>query len=278
MDNDDPQTVKRMLFYLYTLDYPDHDVPNIQAEHVATGRYAPPHLQHKTPTTIEEKSIMSANLGNSEGATTTHDPRMMNNVRVYAVAEKYDIPDLKDLAKGKFQGLARSKWPHDDFHALAEEVFSTTPDTDMGLRQVVLDLCEEHFQDILRNGDSRVLLEIPAIEAVVLDAAVCRIDQDKTLLDGAQAKLVEVSQAEAKASRRTSEELSLVKAELEKAHEQKVAWASQLDLLFEYAYESKRCRRCHGDIKCSLEGCASPGSRRLQLRCATCRNSHTLLV
>ena len=230
MNDDDPQTVKRMLFYLYTLDYPDHGVPDIQAQHVVTGRSTPPHLRHKTPTTIEEKTIMSVYLGNSEGAITTHDPRMMNNVLVYAVAEKYDIPDLKDLAKGKLQSLARSKWPHDDFYALAERVFSTTPDTDMGLRQIVLDLCEEHFEDILKNQDSRVgLLEIPAIAAVVLDAAVCKIDQNKMLLDGALSKQAELSQAEAnakRASERKSEELSQVKAQLKVVLEQKKTWSS----------------------------------------------------
>ena len=178
MNDDDPQTVKRMLFYLYTLDYPDYGVPNFQAEHVV-----PPHLRQKSLTTIDEVTIMSANPGSSEGATTEHDPRMMNNVLVYAIAEKYDIPSLKTLAKGKFQSLARSQWPHDDFYAVAEAVFSTTPDNDMELRQVVLDLCEEHFQDILRNEGSRAgFLEIPAIGAVVLGAAVRKFDQDKTLL------------------------------------------------------------------------------------------------
>ena len=275
MNDDDPQTVKRMLFYLYTLDYPDNGIPDIQAGHVATGRSTPPHLQHKSPTTTEDMTGMSANPGTSEDAHFTHESRMMNNVLVYAIAEKYDIPDLKTLAGGKFRSLARSKWPHDDFCALAEAVFSTTPDTDMGLRQIVLELCEKHFQDILQNKDSRVgLLDIPAIGAVVLDAAVRKIGQDKTLLDGAQAKQEELSQARADAW----EEKSKVKAELEKVLEEKRDSTSQLDDLFEYSDMADRCRLCHGEIKCSLDRFLSGGSYKVKFRCTRCVANHSLVI
>ena len=265
MNDDDPQTVKRMLFYFYTQDYPDYDVPSMSAKHVVAGPYTPPHLRHKTPTTIQEVTDMSANLGLSDGATTTNDPRMMNNVLVYAVAEKYDIPDLKDLAKGKFQSLARSKWPHDDLYALAEEVFSTTPDTDMGLRQIVLDLCEQNFQDILKNEDSRAgLLVIPAIGAVVLGAAVRKIDQDRMLLDESLAKQIALKQ-----------ELSKAEADFKEALDQKNKWTQRIDSLFGSANKIDECRHCHESFEWYLERLETFGSLGMQLRCANCRTRHT---
>ena len=281
MNDDDPQTVKRMLFYLYTQDYPDHDVPSMSAKYVAVDRYTPPHLRHKTPTIIEELTDRSANLELSEVATTTQDPRMMNNVLVYAVAEKYDIPDLKDLAKGKFQSLARSKWPHDDFYALAERVFSTTPDADMGLRQVVLDICEEHSEDILRNEESRAgFLEIPAIGAVVLRAAVGKFDQDRMLLDGALAKQIalreELSKAKAdakEASRGKAEEISQIKAALKVALDSKNDWNARLDSLLRNANMVEDCRHCHEKFHWYLERLGAFG---FQLRCANCRTRHEL--
>ena len=266
-----------MLFYLYNLDYPDHGVPDIQAEHMATGRSSPPYLRHKTRTTIEEVMDRSANLELSESDTTTHDPRMMNNVLVYAVAEKYDIPDLKELAQVKFQSLAWSKWPHEDFYALTEMVFSTTPDTDMGLRQTVLDLCGEHFQDILKNEDSRVgFLEIPAIGAVVLGAAVCKIDQDKTLLDGALAEKIALKDELSKAEADAKEELSRTKADLKTALDQKNDWSARLDSALRTANNMKDCRHCHEGFKWYLERLEIFGSLGLQLRCANCRTRHGL--
>ncbi|KAM0805987.1 BTB/POZ protein, partial [Usnea florida] len=147
MDDDDPEAVKRLLLYLYTFDYPDEDDSDVP---VTTDRsYTPP---LPSATTLEES--ISDTMSDSCDGATPHDPRMMTNVLVYAVAEKYDIPELKDLAKHKFGTLARSKWPQDGFHAVTEAVFSTTPDTDMGLRQIVMDICSEHFEDILRDKDS----------------------------------------------------------------------------------------------------------------------------
>ena len=281
MNDDDSQTVKRMLFYLYTQDYPDYDVPSMSAKNVAVDCYIPPHLRHKTSTTIEEVTDRSANLELSNSATTTHDPRMLNNVLVYAVADKYDIPDLKDLAKAKFQSLARSKWPHDDFYALAERVFSTTPDSDMGLRQIVLDICKEHLENILRNEGSRAsFLEIPAIGAVVLRAAVGKFDQDRMLLDEYLAQQIalreELSKAKANAREaacRKFEELSQAKASLKEAIDQKNESNARLDTMIRNVNAVGDCRHCHEELNWCLE---RGGASGLQLRCMECRTRHSL--
>ena len=273
-----------MLFYLYTQDYPDHDVPSMSAKCVAVTHYIPPHLRHKTPTTIEKVTDRGTNLELSVGAATSHDPRMTNSVLVYAVAEKYDIPDLKDLAKAKFQNLAWSKWPHDNFYTLAEAVFSTTPDTNMGLRQVVLDICEKHSEDILRKeGSKAVFLEVPAIGAVVLRAAVAKFDRDSMLLDGALAKQIalreQLSKAEAdakEASQRKAEELSRTKADLKTALDQKNDWSARLDSALRNANNIEDCRHCHEEFSCYLERLEIFGSLGLQLRCAYCRTRHCL--
>ena len=262
MNDDDPQAVKRMLFYLYTLDYPDHAVPDIQAEHVTTKRSTPPSLRHKTQTTSEEVTNMGADLGISESATSTHDLRMMNNVLVYAIAEKYDIPDLKDMSRGKFQILARSKWPHDGFYTLAEEVFSTTPDTDMGLRQIVLDLCEEHFQDIVKDKDSRAgLLGIPAVGAVVLDAAVRKFDQDRVLMDESLAKEIALKK-----------ELSEAKMDAKEALDEKNDWNTRLHSLLGKGSE---CPHCHRRFQCHLEPETFP-CLGMRLKCGNCYTLHQL--
>ena len=256
----------------------------MSAQCVAVTHYIPPHLRHKTPTTIEEVTDRSANLELSERAATSHDPRMMNSVLVYAVAEKYEIPDLKDLAKAKFQNLTWSKWPHDHFYALAESVFSTTPDTDMGLRQVVLDICEKHSEDILRKeGSKAAFLELPAIGAVVLRAAVAKFDRDSRLFDGALAKQIalreELSEAKAdakEASRRMAEELSRTKADLKTALDQKNDWSARLDSALGNAINIDNCRHCHEEFSCYLERLEIFGSLGLQLRCAYCRTRHGL--
>ena len=260
MNDDDPQTVDRMLLYLYMLDYPDDDVPNVVAEHVVKECSAMPHLQREISATTEEEIDSSTTLEPSECAAR-QDSRMMNNALVYAIAEKYDIPELKELAKRKFQTLASSKWSHDDFHAVTEVVFSTTPDGDMGLRQVVLDVCEGHFQEILKDRDTRAgFLENKAITAVVLDASVRKIEQDKMLLDGALARQISLK-----------DELSKAKADTKVARDQMSAWILRLDSLFTCANKVEECRHCHEKFQWCIDRVTNSfHGLGMLLRCTNC--------
>ena len=262
MNDDDPQTINRMLLYLYTLDYPDEDVPHHRTDRVAVDNSLPPHQPRKTSTTSEGET----DPGTTLKGTAPHDPRLMNNVLVYAVAEKYDIPELKELAKSRFQTLVRSKWPHDDFDAVIESIFSTTPDEDIGLRQIVLDICEENFEDILKTRDSRAgFLENQAIAAVVLDAAVRKIDQDKMLLDEALAKQIALGA-----------ELLEANEDKQEAINDRNEWTSKLDSKLNNINDFKSCRHCHEQFQWLLERTMGFGSLGMQLRCRCCRTKEAV--
>lgn len=265
LNDDDPKTVERMLLYLYKLDYPDQDVPDYPAEPVAIDSSLLPQLQLETLTTTEIETAVGTTSLPSEDASS-YDPRMMNHVLVYAVADKYDIPELKKLAKCKFQTLVSSKWPHNDFREIAEAVFLTTPDEDMGLRQVVMEVCVEHFQDILKDEESRAaFLNIKAIAAAVLDAAVQQNEQDKMLLDGAVARQIALE-----------DELSKAKADLLEALEQKTTWMSRLDSLLNNANNVDSCRHCHESFAWYIERRGGVSGLGMQLRCSGCRTKELL--
>lgn len=272
-----------MLLYLYTLDYADGDVPDAPAkndaavdhdtpaendapaQHVDTDRYHPPQLRRKNSTTTEEETDSGTTLEPLLSADP-HDSRMMNNVLVYAIAEKYDIPELKQLAKRKFEILACSKWPHDDFHAVIEVAFSTTPDGDMGLRRIVLDICEDHFQDILKQKESRAgFLINENVAAVVLDAATRKIDDNKMLLDGAFARQVVAR-----------EELSIAKANVSAALDEKHEWENRFALMLRNILSIKECRHCQYQFGCNLEQLGHTSLMGMQLRCASCRTKHAV--
>ena len=78
-----------MLTHLYTLDYDDMDAS--QAVAVAASQNLDGH--------VVDLSSKSKVLND---AMTSYCKRM-NNVRVYALAEKHNIPALKELAKTKFK-------------------------------------------------------------------------------------------------------------------------------------------------------------------------------
>ena len=308
MDDDDPQAVKRLLLYLYTLDYPEEDDSDVP---VTMDHSHPPRLSSAA---TEVESILGTTSNSYDGPIPS-DPRMMNNALVYAVAEKYDIPDLKDLAKSKFETLATSKWPHVDLYAVLETIFSTTPDGDMGLRQIVLDICRQHAQDILRDNEARAaFLDIQAINTIVLDTAVRNNDQDRILLDLTLAKQIaledQLSKAEAEAQRVLDEniqttgvlafELAKAKAEAETAMnkendlillnielvkartETQTAMNQKNDLFMKFnglvdnVNWWEDCRNCGPEFGFWIDRLESENDPQFKLRCSRCRCRHDL--
>ena len=70
-----------------------------------------------------------------EGGKT--DPKLLLlHSKMYAIGDKYDVAGLKELASTNFRTISNKVWNHE---ILAEHVLSSTPDSDVGLRDV---LCE----------------------------------------------------------------------------------------------------------------------------------------
>ena len=61
----------------------------------------------------------------------------MIHARMYTLADKYGISDLQDEAETKFKASLENRYPDDDFFDVVKEVFTTTPDTDVYLREAV---------------------------------------------------------------------------------------------------------------------------------------------
>ncbi|KAL8930453.1 MAG: hypothetical protein Q9208_000637 [Pyrenodesmia sp. 3 TL-2023] len=132
LDDDDPGALERMLSYLYTTHYDDRGPPS----------------ETQTPSsamdTREEPGDGQSNVrGNVDNRTS-----ILNNVSVYALAEKYDIEDLKDLAKETFgYRLTLQKWAHEDLFTVLEVVYRTTPFSDRGLRDIISVVCAYEIDD-----------------------------------------------------------------------------------------------------------------------------------
>lgn len=130
LEDDDPSTVRRMLLYLYTLDYEDMNEGETLTD----------------PSFNDSRSVLMNGDELPETPEIDHKARILgqtilNNVQVYALADKYDIQTLKELAKRKVIDLlakGSSIWGVD---IIVKQVFSSTPDSDMGLRDLFSEIC-----------------------------------------------------------------------------------------------------------------------------------------
>ena len=122
LNDDDQSTVQRMLTYLYTLDYDDGDA-------------FPAVARDETP--ITDRPVPDS-TPKPDDETISHC-KYMNNIRVYALADKYNIPALKELAKIKFKICMKARGiTYTRFAEIIGSIFSSTHETDPGLRDIVI--------------------------------------------------------------------------------------------------------------------------------------------
>ena len=134
-----------MLRYLYTLDYDD----NGEAASVANYNHGKDASANLQATTVTEEEILSADY-------SSYYHKLMNNIAVYAIADKYDIPELEVLAATKFEDTLVSESimaSRASIPAIIDAVFDATPDTKCGLRDAVIRYCTVWKEEIIDNED-----------------------------------------------------------------------------------------------------------------------------
>jgi hypothetical protein len=95
----------------------------------------------------------------------THPPaqggasQLLLHAKLYEIADKYDVSGLKELAREKFLRACTQFWSSELFAPAAHYAFSTTPEKDKGLRDVISNIISQHM----------TLLNKPAVEALLTE-------------------------------------------------------------------------------------------------------------
>lgn len=161
-----------MLTYLYTVDYDDKSDDNGLASAGAE------------PATSQFERVKA------DGSLID---QMIADVLVYAIADKYNIPELKELSMSKFEALLDDESVPNKFAAVVDAVYTTTPDTDSGLRDMIIDYCAENIDTFAESEEYfRIFQDRGDFGRSVLGAVLCthkgKIDEEtrslKTDLQG----------------------------------------------------------------------------------------------
>jgi len=88
---------------------------------------------------------------------------LMIHARVYALAEKYDIPSLKHIAKQKLEMAMACNYDSPDLPLAIEEVYCSTIDTDRGLRDIVCEAFRCHPQLASTPDVRQAISELPSL-------------------------------------------------------------------------------------------------------------------
>ncbi|KAN0071715.1 BTB/POZ fold [Elaphomyces granulatus] len=134
LDDDDPEAVKRMISFFYTHDY-DHEIT--------------------IPSYTDASILGAAKIGS---ASTEKSTLSCCGVREYAIAEKYDIKELKAFAQSRFSTWVKSNWNHPEIYSVVNEVYNSTPSNDRGLRDLVKSTVKKNATSALHKDNFREML------------------------------------------------------------------------------------------------------------------------
>jgi hypothetical protein len=129
LSDDDPQILTHFLQFLYTGKY--------EEEHKGTeDSDASPEMSG--PSHTEEHVEGSPNLLDEEwDGLEPPLPDMFTSLRVYVMADKFNVPELKRLSRVRlFAGMYGTHLTSSQFPALVEELYETTAKTDYLTREM----------------------------------------------------------------------------------------------------------------------------------------------
>lgn len=90
--------------------------------------------------------------------------RLSTNAQMYVLADKFDMPFLKKLAKEKFdQALSGPSWEGKNSHVIQviPLIYGSTMDSDRGLRDIIVSHVRKNFNDLFATPSFSTVVETP---------------------------------------------------------------------------------------------------------------------
>ncbi|KAH8696049.1 hypothetical protein BGW36DRAFT_342510 [Talaromyces proteolyticus] len=178
--DDDPEIVERMIKYLYTHRYDDSEDWDFHCLY-----YRPHSLKYETKVTTSSESKHSRpfrlhtstsptkppNKPGSSSSTPSTSPHPPRSLYVYAIADKYLIYPLKNIARGRFAKWANVHWSMPSFISAVREIFDNESGNYADLKEVVLAPMVQHADTLLsdqREETSNFLRDYSEVSVEIL--------------------------------------------------------------------------------------------------------------
>ncbi len=86
------------------------------------------------------------------------DLELLKHPRVFAIADMFQINDLKTLAREKFEKQLQQHWISDTFPDCIREVYETTQQTDTAMRKAAVEIARIHTSQLYPQKSFQALL------------------------------------------------------------------------------------------------------------------------
>ncbi|KAG6989786.1 hypothetical protein G7Y79_00064g094090 [Physcia stellaris] len=302
LPEDNPEIVDLVLQYIYKLDYDDegHTAIETATDDVHGKSSSAQSLDDRFWSSIAVTGKAALEGGDTVAAESLEPVEecssssrvrdlkqihasLLINLRVYALADKYHIRELMDLAAAKFKSHINI-WPLHDFPAIVSEIVDLTPANDRGLRPVIVDICTDHLKEVLniKSAGADSFEGEENDETTQWTMAITKdIDLIHAILKSGTMKLLDTIHEREVANAQVATAMEGILEGLQKALEEKNqiqndfhGYENRVDNLLRAAMRD-RCRHCNTVfIPMFEETYRAPGRIGRVLRCSGCRTRH----
>jgi hypothetical protein len=199
---------------------------------------------------------------------------LLRHVRVNAIADYYDIPQLRELANSKIRDILKTNWSADSFSSVVKAVFNSTSDVE--LRDIMALTATSHMETLIELEDFAALEVMGdfAVKLVRNMIAKHKVEEEKfrEAVGIIQHQLEETEDRCQAAVQSFDEEKSL--------HQRDSARTERMVKIINSCHETllstKECRNtsCQAEFMCYIETGDSFNEPKYTLRCAKCRCRH----
>ncbi|KAI9701780.1 MAG: hypothetical protein M1836_001124 [Candelina mexicana] len=270
LHDDDLNTVRLALSFLYSRKYNVQDIstldPTLPPENQSKDNFEP---------TPDETIISTLQLGQSssqeerDGKAPNIPAISMTHVDIYGFADKYDIPELKELAATKFKKSIEEAewWDSKDLAILLQKIYSSTPSFDKVLRDIIVDFCSSVPTIEVHLSNPEFAQAVSEVEGIGLDF-ITRLEKRR---------LQEVQDLKKELSESGSQVVMVdyLQGQLNHMSMKFDQITDRMDNAIQITTDTSECRQCKVDFDSYLESSGAGSSRRTVLRCRRCRTRHS---
>lgn len=125
-------------------------------------------LTYSCDNVADNANADNANASADSTAATSHE-NIITHASMFAVAVKYQVPELCHFAKCSFRHGVQTAWASEAFAEAIDIVFTSTPDDVSDLRKIVIDTIHSYFSAIMNKAEIKdVLLKHPLLSYEML--------------------------------------------------------------------------------------------------------------
>ena len=153
LEDDDPSAVNRMISFLCTGNYNDEG----------------------SPTSFSEEADRSEEAASEHPQETDSDgdiERVLNNIAIFTIADKYNLKKLESYALFKLQPEMYKTWNIRNLAIIAQEIYST-PSPSHDLKGLIIERAVDYKSEVINDYIWRELMhEHPDIPIDILSSLI----------------------------------------------------------------------------------------------------------